>query len=276
MEELHGAAAAEAVPAESVHRHPHRGEGMGRQGQEDMALDPGLEVRQPVQTLVLPLPVDGQAVDRQAEVVQRAGQGPDVGRPCGELAGPLADVPWGQGRPEAGGYLGEYRWIHGPQPRQAEPDALEKRVRARAWVGGIGEHRRLTRQPVVRLRAEDREGDEVGEHDRIPNLALHDIVEAEGGRFEHGRAAHRLLAGPLPNRQRGGRVAGDHPARPPAAPGGEGRERVGRRQLVAEDLPGSALRAPERAAQTRADVPHRVVPRGRGDVSQLGQGGDGA
>ncbi len=43
-DELHGAAAAEAVSTEAIHRDPHRGEGVGRQGQEDVALDPELEV----------------------------------------------------------------------------------------------------------------------------------------------------------------------------------------------------------------------------------------
>lgn len=116
VEELHGAAAAEAVPAEPVRRDPHRGEGMCRQGQEDVALDPGAEVGRPVQALVLPLAVYRQAVDRETAVVQRLGEGPDVGGPCGEFVRPPADMPLRQGRPEACGELGKSSRLHCQQP----------------------------------------------------------------------------------------------------------------------------------------------------------------
>ena len=64
MEQLHRAPAAEAVRAEPGHLDPHSSEGVRRKGQEDGALDPGSEVRGPVQAGVLPLAVEGQAVDR--------------------------------------------------------------------------------------------------------------------------------------------------------------------------------------------------------------------
>jgi hypothetical protein len=66
----------------------------------------------------------------------------------------MPDVP----RPEAGGQLGEDRWIYGAQPCEAEPDALEERdsarTRIRRIIRGVGEHRRLARQPGVRRRPE--------------------------------------------------------------------------------------------------------------------------
>jgi hypothetical protein len=204
-----------------------------------------------MQALVLPLAVYRQAVDRETAVVQRLGEGPNIGGQSGELVRPPADMSRRQGRPEACGELGKSSRLHCQQPCQAEPEALEERVRARAWVRRIGEHRGLAHQPVVRLRAEDRKGNEVGEHDSVPNLAPHDIVEAKDGRLEYGRAAHSLLAGSLPDRQWGGHVAGDHSARPPAASRRKGGQRGRRRQLVAEDRPGSTPRAQEGAAQSR-------------------------
>jgi hypothetical protein len=67
--EVHGAAATEAVSTQPCDVDPHRREGVRRQGQEDVALDSAPQVRQTVQSSVLPLPVDGQAVDRQTELV---------------------------------------------------------------------------------------------------------------------------------------------------------------------------------------------------------------
>jgi hypothetical protein len=95
MDELDSATTAEAVGAQALDCDPHRGEGMRREGQEDGAFHALPEVQEPVQAGVLPLPVDGQAVDRKANPVQRGSQGPNVGGPRGELARPLADVPNG-------------------------------------------------------------------------------------------------------------------------------------------------------------------------------------
>ena len=81
MEELHGAAPAETVGAQARGIDAHSGEGVGRQGQEDAAVYALPQVRQAVQAGMLPLPVSGQAVDRQARLVQRGGQGLDVGWP---------------------------------------------------------------------------------------------------------------------------------------------------------------------------------------------------
>jgi hypothetical protein len=96
VEQFHRTAAAEAVRADPGHLDPHRREGVCRQGEEDGALDPCPEVRQPVQAGVLPLPVDGQAVDREALGVERPGEGLDVGGPGRELVGSAANLAWGQ------------------------------------------------------------------------------------------------------------------------------------------------------------------------------------
>ena len=112
--------------------------------------------------------------------------------------------------------------------------------------------------------------------DCVTQLGLIDIVVAEGGTLQDGGAAHRLLAGPLPDRQRGGRPTGDQPTRPPAPPGREGGEGPGRRYLVGEDRPGPAPRTPEGAAEACADALHEVVRRRGGDPGQEREGGDGA
>ncbi len=102
VEELDGAATAEAVAAQSRSIDAHRSQGVCRQGQEDGKGDTSAQVRLGVQAGVLPLPVDGQAVDRQAGLVQRAGQGPDIGRPCSELARPSPDLSRRKRGPKAG------------------------------------------------------------------------------------------------------------------------------------------------------------------------------
>ena len=86
VEQFHCAAPAPAVGAEPGHVDTHRGEGVRRQGEEDVAFHPDPQVRLGVQAGVLPLPVDGQAMDRHTDLVQRGRHGPDVGRPGSELA----------------------------------------------------------------------------------------------------------------------------------------------------------------------------------------------
>ena len=93
MEELHGSAPAEAVGAQASGVDSHRGEGVGRQGEEDVVFDALPQVGEAVQASVLPLAIDGEAVDRKAGRVQRGGEGLDVGRPGLHLARPVADVP---------------------------------------------------------------------------------------------------------------------------------------------------------------------------------------
>jgi hypothetical protein len=208
VEQLHGAPSAEAVGAQARDVHPDGGEGVCRQGQEDLALHARLQVGRAVQAGELPLAVERQAVDRQAQVVQGPRQGPDVGWPGGELDGPPADLPRRQGRPKPGGQLGEDRMVQRSQPGQAEPDPLEEREGARTGVRRVGEDRGLAREPGVRLRAEDGQVDEIRKDVGIANLSFLDVVEAEGGAREHGGAAKGLLPGPLPDRQGCRRPAG--------------------------------------------------------------------
>ena len=276
VEELHGAAAAEAVGAQPCDVDPHSGEGVRREGEEDVAVDALTEVRLAVQTGVLPLAVDGQAVDRQAGRIEGTGQSLDIGGPRGELACPMADLPHRQARPEPGGELGEGRRVEGPEACEAEPHALEECERARTGVRRLGEDRGLAREPGICLRAEDGQVDEVGEDDRVAHLPLHDIVVAQGRPLEQGGGADRLFPGPLPNRQGGGGLAGRQPARPAALPGREGGERVGRWQLEAEERPSPAPQPAEGAADARAHVLDRGVLDGGRDAGQVGERVDGA
>ena len=267
VEQFHGASAAPAVGAEPSDVGAHSGEGVRRQGEKGVAFHADPKVRLGVQAVVLPLPIDGQAMDRHADLVQWGRQGPDVGWPGRELARAAADLPWRQRRPKAGSQLGEDRRVQRVEPRKAEPDAFEEREGSRAGVRRVGEYRRLSRQVCVRLRPEDRQVDEVGEDDGIADLSLHEIVEAEGGPAEHGGASHGLLAGPLPDRQGSGRAARSQAARPPAPSAGEGGECGNRRQLVAEDRAGPPACAAEGATQASAYVDHQGVPCGGGYAS---------
>lgn len=93
VEQFHGASAAPAVGAEPGDVDTHRCEGVRRQGEEGVAFHADPKVRLGVQAVVLPLPVDGKAMDWHAERVQGGRRGPDVGRPGGELARAAADLP---------------------------------------------------------------------------------------------------------------------------------------------------------------------------------------
>ncbi len=82
-EQLHGAAAAEAVGAQPRDVDPHRGEGVRREGEEDVAADPRAEVGKTVEAGVLPLAVEGQQWigSLKGGLVKGGGQGPDVRGP---------------------------------------------------------------------------------------------------------------------------------------------------------------------------------------------------
>ena len=217
---------------------------------------------------MLPLPVDGEAVHREAQPVERGRKGADVLRPRVELGGAPPEFLRGAVGPEAGRQHPEGVDRECEQALQPEAGAVEECTDAIAGgARGRREHGRLARERRgVRLRAPDGEVDHAGEHDRVPDLALREVVDPQAGRLEDRRAAHGLRLRTLPDRGRGVRPARGKPTRARPPPPGGGGERARGRELVAEDRAGPSLvprrvrRSPARTSRTSASSTGEGAP----------------
>ena len=102
-------------------------------------------------------------MDLQPDLVQGGGERLDVCRICGEFHGAATALPVRKCRPEPGGKRHQGGGWQRSEAAEAEPHAFEEGVGAGPGGGRVGKDGRLAREGCVRLCAEDRQVDVVGE-----------------------------------------------------------------------------------------------------------------
>ena len=234
------------------HRLGEAGELLRSQGCEEVVAD--------AQLFEEPSSEEDEAVGRHAGCAQPGGQGRDGCGPRGEGLWPGAPPrPEGPGEPipEVGERL-----------RGERKQALHAKLGVAEQGGGpgpfAGKRGRLPRPTRVRLGPEYRDVDDIAEEQRVAELTLLEVIEAQRAVVQDGHV------------RRGGRPRALAAGRWPAPPSGSGVPQPGRLwrrydgNLLAEDGPRATALGPLAAQGAGPHRPHEGMLPGGGDA------GDGA